>query len=57
MATIEVQHGDHAMLRRASVWNQIATGFVRLALGLPSDEGLVSQAFQAAEAGGPRLQV
>jgi pimeloyl-ACP methyl ester carboxylesterase len=57
VATIEVQHGDHALLRRASVWNQIATGFVRLALGLPSDEGLVSQAFQAAEAGGPRLRV
>jgi pimeloyl-ACP methyl ester carboxylesterase len=57
VATIEVQHSDHAMLRRASVWNQIATGFVQLALGLPSDEGPVSQAFQAAEAGGPRLQV
>ncbi len=57
VATIEIEHSDHAMLRRAPVWNRIATGFVKLALGLPDDEALVSEAFQAAEAGAPRLLV
>jgi pimeloyl-ACP methyl ester carboxylesterase len=57
VATIEVRHSDHGMLRRAPEWNRIATGFVRLALGLPDDDGPVSQAFRAAGEGGPRLQV
>ena len=57
VATIEVQHGDHAMLRRAPLWHRIAIGFVRVALGLPDGDPTVSQAFQAAETGGPRLVV
>jgi pimeloyl-ACP methyl ester carboxylesterase len=57
VATIEVRHSDHGMLRRASEWNRIATGFVRLARGLPDDDGPVSQAFRAAETGAPRLRV
>jgi pimeloyl-ACP methyl ester carboxylesterase len=57
VATIEVQHSDHALLRRAPLWHKIATGFVRLALGLSPDEEPVAAAFRAAEAGGPRLLV
>jgi pimeloyl-ACP methyl ester carboxylesterase len=54
VATIELRHGDHAMLRRAPLWNRIATGFVRLVLGLPAEDALVREAFGAAEAGAPR---
>ena len=57
VATIEVQHGDHAMLRRAALWHRIATGFARVALGLPADDPLVSEAFQAAANAAPRLVV
>jgi dienelactone hydrolase len=57
VATIEVQHGDHAMLRRAALWHRIATGFVRVALGLPDDDPLASEAFQAAAKAAPRLVV
>jgi dienelactone hydrolase len=56
-ATIEVQHSDHAMLRRGLLWHRIATGFVRLALGLAEGDEPVAAAFRAAEAGGPRLLV
>ncbi|HEY0719164.1 MAG TPA: alpha/beta fold hydrolase [Streptosporangiaceae bacterium] len=57
VATIEVAHSDHAMLRRAPLWHKIATGFVRLALGLSADEEPVAAAFRAAGAGGPHLRV
>src|SRR5579875_1343120 len=56
-ATIELQHSDHAMLRRAPLWHRIATGFVRLALGLADGGEPVAAAFRAAEDGGPRLLV
>jgi pimeloyl-ACP methyl ester carboxylesterase len=56
-ATIEVQHSDHAMLRRGLLWHRIATGFVRLALGLADGGEPVAAAFRAAETGGPRLLV
>jgi pimeloyl-ACP methyl ester carboxylesterase len=56
-ATIEVQHSDHAMLRRGLLWHRIATGFVRLALGLADGGEPVASAFRAAETGGPRLLV
>jgi pimeloyl-ACP methyl ester carboxylesterase len=57
VATIEVQHSDHAMLRRAPLWHKIAIGFVQLALGFSPDEEPVTAAFLAAEAGAPRLLV
>ena len=57
VATIELQHSDHAMLRRAPLWHRIATGFVRLALGLTDGGDPVAAAFQAAGTGGPRLIV
>ena len=56
-AAIEVQHSDHAMLRRGLLWHRIATGFVRLALGLADGGEPVTAAFRAAETGGPRLLV
>ena len=56
-ATIELRHSDHAMLRRAPLWHRIATGFVRLALGLGDGGEPVADAFQTAAAGGPRLLV
>jgi pimeloyl-ACP methyl ester carboxylesterase len=54
VATIEVRNSEHAMLRRAAVWNRIAIEFVRLALDLPAGDSLVSDAFRAAEQGRPR---
>src|ERR1700742_2126131 len=57
VATIEVARSEHAMLRRAAMWNRIATEFVRLALGLPAGDTMVAGAFQAAEQGGPRPMV
>lgn len=57
VATIEVEHSEHAMLRRVSVWNRITTEFVRLALDLPAGDTMVSDAFQTAEHGGPRPRV
>jgi pimeloyl-ACP methyl ester carboxylesterase len=56
-ATIELEHSDHAMLRRAPLWHRIATGFVRLALGLGDGGEPVDAAFRSAETGGPRLVV
>jgi pimeloyl-ACP methyl ester carboxylesterase len=56
-ATIELEHSDHAMLRRAPLWHRIATGFVRQALGLADGAGPVADAFRQAETGGPRLVV
>jgi dienelactone hydrolase len=35
ITAIEIQHGDHAMLRRASLWHRLAAEFTRSALGLP----------------------
>lgn len=57
VATIELQHSDHAMLRRAPLWHRIAIGFVRLALGLADGGEPVAAAFQAAGTGGKRLLV
>ena len=54
VATIEVQGGDHAMLRRARLWHQIAADFTRLALTPPATGGAVAAAFTRAAAGEPR---
>ena len=54
VATIEVRSGDHAMLRRATVWHRITAEFVRLALDLPAGDTMVGDAFAAAAAGAPR---
>lgn len=39
VAEIEVRGGDHAMLRRASLWHGLAAAFTCLALGLPAPAG------------------
>lgn len=56
-AAVELQHSDHAMLRRAPLWHRIATGFVRLALGLADGGEPVAAAFRAAGSDSPRLLV
>ncbi len=39
VAEIEVRGGDHAMLRRASLWHGLAAAFSCVALGLPAPDG------------------
>jgi dienelactone hydrolase len=39
VAAIEVRRGDHGMLRRASLWHDIAAEFARLSLALPASRG------------------
>jgi dienelactone hydrolase len=44
VAEIEVRGGDHAMLRRASLWHGLAAAFSCAALGLPAPDGPVAGA-------------
>ena len=39
VAEIEVSGGDHAMLRRASLWHGLAAAFSCVSLGLPAPDG------------------
>jgi pimeloyl-ACP methyl ester carboxylesterase len=54
VATIEVRHGDHAMLRRARLWHAVAAEFAQVALGQAGKPGPVADAFARAAAGQPR---
>ena len=47
VAAIEVQGGDHALLRRAPLWHRLATDFCRGLFGLQST-GTVTDAFRRA---------
>ena len=47
VAAIEVQGGDHALLRRAPLWHRLATDFCRVSFGLHST-GAVTVAFRRA---------
>jgi dienelactone hydrolase len=50
VAEIELRGGDHAMIRRASLWHGLAAAFTCLALGLPAPvgpDGPVAAAFAA----------
>jgi hypothetical protein len=49
VTTVEIRNGDHAMLRRASLWHSIAAEFARGAFGLP---GIAEHASAA-----PRLTI
>jgi Alpha/beta hydrolase family len=49
VTTVEIQNGDHAMLRRASLWHSVAAEFARGAFGLP---GIAEHASAA-----PRLTI
>jgi predicted esterase len=47
---LEIRHGDHAMLRRATLWHAIAAEFARLSFGLPAGPGPAAAAIRPAEA-------
>ena len=62
VAAIELRNGDHAMLRRASLWHALAGEFARRSLGLPAaggstGPGPVADAFGRAAAGLPRTVI
>jgi len=54
VATIEMGHADHGMLRRAHRWHAVAAEFARVALGRAAGPGPVADAFARAAAGQPR---
>lgn len=54
VATIEVSGGEHAMLRRASLWHRMAAEFSLLSLGLPGGTQQLDDAFLEAAAGRAR---
>jgi dienelactone hydrolase len=41
--TIEIRHGDHAMLRRAGLWHSIAAEFACRVFGVPGPAGQVAE--------------
>jgi pimeloyl-ACP methyl ester carboxylesterase len=51
VATIEMRHGDHAMLHGARRWHRLAAEFTRVSLALPADGGAVTDAFAQATSG------
>jgi pimeloyl-ACP methyl ester carboxylesterase len=55
VAAIEVRHGDHALLRRAPVWDRIAAEFTRVSLALPTGADEVRSAYLEAAAGPDRV--
>ena len=44
VAEIEVRGGEHAMIRRASLWHALAATFACVSLGLPAPDGPVASA-------------
>ncbi len=54
VATIEVRHGDHGMLRRARLWHAVAAEFARVSLRQAAKPGPVADAFARAAAMQPR---
>jgi pimeloyl-ACP methyl ester carboxylesterase len=51
LTAIEVNSGDHPMLRRAPLWHSIAAEFSRVAFGLPIGTGEAAAAIAAAKRG------
>jgi len=43
VTAVEIRDGDHAMLRRASLWHSIAAEFARSAFRLPASAGQVAE--------------
>jgi pimeloyl-ACP methyl ester carboxylesterase len=41
--TIEIRHGDHAMLRRAGLWHSVAAEFACRVFGVPGPAGQVAE--------------
>ena len=54
VATIEVRHGDHGMLRRARLWHAVAAEFALVSLRQAVEPGPVADAFARAAAMQPR---
>jgi dienelactone hydrolase len=58
-ATIEIRGGEHAMLRRITLWHRIAADFARISLASPGAGqpagSEVSAAFERSRAGLPRV--
>jgi pimeloyl-ACP methyl ester carboxylesterase len=54
VAAIEVDGGEHTLLRRAPLWHRMAAEFSRLSLGLPTKAGEVTEAFSEAATGAHR---
>jgi dienelactone hydrolase len=55
VTALEIDGGDHAMLRRAPLWHAIAAEFARLTFGLPPGTGPAAAAVRAASAAPDRL--
>jgi alpha-beta hydrolase superfamily lysophospholipase len=54
VAAIEVEAGEHTLLRRAHLWHRMAAEFSRLSLGLPVTAGEVTAAFRDTTTGAYR---
>jgi dienelactone hydrolase len=51
LTAIEVDRGDHPMLRRAGLWHAIAAEFARVSFGLPAGAGEAAAAMAASARG------
>jgi pimeloyl-ACP methyl ester carboxylesterase len=51
LTAIEIDHGDHPMLRRAGLWHAIAGEFARVSFGLSAGTGEAAVAMAAAARG------
>ena len=50
VTAIEVHGSEHAMLRRAALWHELAAEFTRAALGLPAGDQRIRQLLDQADA-------
>jgi dienelactone hydrolase len=51
VTALEIRGGDHAMLRRANLWHEVAAEFARVSFGLPAGPGPTAAAVRTAKAG------
>lgn len=51
VTAIEIRGSEHAMLRRASLWHELAAEFTRAVLGLPAGDQQIRQLLDQADAG------
>jgi pimeloyl-ACP methyl ester carboxylesterase len=54
VTAIEVRHSEHPMLRRASVWHELAAEFTRAVLGLPAGNQRIRRLLDQTDAGPDR---
>ena len=57
VTAIEIRGSEHAMVRRASLWHQLAAEFTRAVLGLPAGDQRIRQLLDRADAGQDRIAV